>query len=97
MSLDVYNNAIKNEPKPSYDATELEGSKTMYILDIIAKGRDIVKTKLSTFVSSVVSTKKSVLCDIKSVVSEKLAFLESLMGQEAVEKTGSCEYEEHTE
>ena len=96
MSLDVHNNAIQNEPKPSYDATELDGSKTMYILDIIAKGRDLVKTKLSTFVSSVVSTKKSVLCDIKSVVGEKLAFLESFLGQEAVEKTGSCEYEEPT-
>ena len=53
------------------------------------KGGQIVKSKLSSLVSSVVSTKISMICDIRAVVTKKLSFLESLIGLEALKKTGT--------
>ena len=87
------NNEFNNEENPSNYADKKpsasQGSNKNFILDILEKGSHIVKSKLSSLVSSVVSTKISMICDIRSVVTKKLSFLESLIGLETFKKTGT--------
>ena len=93
LSQNIENNDIRNKPKPSHDAKDKpsasEGSKTMSILDMLAQGRDIVTSKLSNLVSSVVSTRQSMLCGIQTAVGNKLGFLEGIIGTEALKRAGS--------
>ena len=85
------------KPETSHDEKDgqsaADDSEKPSIFDILIQDKNSVTSKLSKFVSSVLSTKKSIICNIQisalehlqSVVGEKLQFLKSIIGSDALE------------
>ena len=91
-AIDEQLTSFKEEVKPS----STEDSKELSIIDILIKDKNSVTSKLSEFVSTVMSKKKSFICDIKvtalqhlqSVVGSKLQFLEHIIGPDTLQSRG---------
>ena len=84
------------KPEPSQDVKDgsaKDDSENPSIFDILIQDKNSVTSKLSKFFTTVISTKKSIICDIKitalehlqSVVGKKLQFLKSIIGSDALE------------
>ena len=84
--------SLEEEVKPS----STDDSKKLSLLDILIKDKNSVTSKLSEFVSAVMSKKKSFICGIKvtalqhlqSVVGSKLHFLEHIIGPDTLQSRG---------
>ena len=84
---------IKQEPSQDVKDGSAKDSEKQSIFNILIQDKNSVTSKLSKFFTTVMSTKKSIICDIKitalehlqTVVGEKLQFLKSIILSDAFE------------